>query len=441
MHYSFRFTIFRNHKAKVMTVSPAYKIKNALIILMLCIGFFATAQKNSSINGTVIDKNTNKKLNQATVTLTGTNISTVTNNDGDFILKYATSQDSNTLTINRIGYSPLVISTEDAKKSSTIKLEPAIINLDAISINTYNNPKKLLQLVLSKINDNYITDKTLMTSFYRETIKKRKRNVSLAEAVVNVYKQPYNKSKEDLVKMVKSRKSTDYNRLDTVALKLQGGPYNTLYGDVMKYPEYIFSPALIDAYDFSFENSTELLNRKLIVMSFKQKKGIAEPLYYGKLYIDSNSLALVKAAYSLNIENKKLASAVFVKRKPNKIKVEPTQIDYEVNYAIHNDKWYYSYSNAQLAFKVKKKKSLFNTTYTLSCEMAITDLKNDDGNINREMKFSKNTILADEASGFSDPSFWGNYNVIEPEKSIENAIKKIKKRLKKVNSAGAIPGQ
>ena len=40
--------------------------------------------------------------------------------------------------------------------------------------------------------------------------------------------------------------------------------------------------------------------------------------------------------------------------------------------------------------------------------------------------------MSDKAFGFSDPNFWGAYNVIEPEKSIESAIKKIKRQLKKI---------
>jgi len=37
--------------------------------------------------------------------------------------------------------------------------------------------------------------------------------------------------------------------------------------------------------------------------------------------------------------------------------------------------------------------------------------------------------MRDESSGFKDADFWGAYNVIEPEKSIESAIKKIKRKL------------
>jgi hypothetical protein len=40
-------------------------------------------------------------------------------------------------------------------------------------------------------------------------------------------------------------------------------------------------------------------------------------------------------------------------------------------------------------------------------------------------------ILSDEAIGFADPDFWGAQNIIEPEKSIESAIKKIQRQLER----------
>ncbi|MEZ4841092.1 MAG: hypothetical protein R2821_06150 [Flavobacteriaceae bacterium] len=68
--------------------------------------------------------------------------------------------------------------------------------------------------------------------------------------------------------------------------------------------------------------------------------------------------------------------------------------------------------------------------------MAVTDWKvNASGETlkNRE-KLRPSIIISDEASGFSDPDFWGAYNVIEPEKSIEAAINKIRRQLKRVDS-------
>ena len=65
--------------------------------------------------------------------------------------------------------------------------------------------------------------------------------------------------------------------------------------------------------------------------------------------------------------------------------------------------------------------------------MAITDWEISDTRFAkvRENIIRPNTILVDETSGFSDPEFWGEYNIIEPEKSIETAIKKIQKQLKR----------
>jgi hypothetical protein len=48
-------------------------------------------------------------------------------------------------------------------------------------------------------------------------------------------------------------------------------------------------------------------------------------------------------------------------------------------------------------------------------------------------RIKSSIILSDEAQGFSDPDFWGEYNIIEPDKSIESAIRKIQRQLRRTN--------
>ena len=65
--------------------------------------------------------------------------------------------------------------------------------------------------------------------------------------------------------------------------------------------------------------------------------------------------------------------------------------------------------------------------------MAATDWSDD---MDRQTFRSKDRIrqsvvIQDEIMGFADPEFWGEFNIIEPDKSIENAINKIQKQLKK----------
>ena len=129
-----------------------------------------------------------------------------------------------------------------------------------------------------------------------------------------------------------------------------------------------------------------------------------------------------------------------MKKKPKNANVWPTEISYRVDYREKDHKWYYGYSNLELSFKINWNDKLFNSVYTLNCEMAITDWENTDRDQMPKRKDLLRTsmILTDEAVGFSDPDFWGNYNIIEPEKSIENAIKKIRKQLSKAKEKGVV---
>ncbi|RMB56644.1 carboxypeptidase-like regulatory domain-containing protein [Dokdonia sinensis] len=390
------------------------------------------------VKGAVESQDTNKEIASATITIVGTNISTVTNMDGDFLLKVPSKHLSGKILIKAIGHDQQMIAIPQDEKEIKISLAPSSINLNEVNVVTYKNAKELVKKVFNEKRDNYLSDKTVMTAFYRETIKKRNKNASLAEAVLNIHKEPYASPSKDGISLIKSRKNTDYSRLDTIALKLQGGPFSTLYVDVMKYPEYIFTPETMDAYEFQFGEMTEVDNKMVYTVNFKQGDNVVTPLYEGKLYINGSSLALVKATYNLNITNNSEVVKMFVRRKPNDVRIKPRNISYEVNYRQKNGKWYYGYSNAELSFEVKKRKKLFKSIYTLSCEMAVTDWEvATSGSLATGENISESIIMADQSSGFNDPEFWGEYNVIEPEKSIESAIRKIQRRLEKTTPQGS----
>ncbi len=413
-----------------------HKKLSYLCFFVVFLTFFSVQSQETyaEYSGKVVDSNSGEGLVFATLEVSSTNISTITNNDGEFLLKVPSNINEPTIVVSFLGYKPKTIALSSLDKSKIIiMLYADITQLSETNINVYKNPKNLVQQVFNRKGDNNLNQKALMTAFYRETIKKRNKNVSLAEAIVNVYKQPYTSPRKDNIKLFKSRKSTDYTKLDTVALKLQGGPFNALYVDLMKYPQYIFTDEMMEFYIFSYAPSTTINGKVVYVVRFTQNEGISQPLYYGKLFIDAETLALNSAIYNLNVENKILAGSLFVKKKPKDVKVYPTKAAYRVDYREKNGKWYYSYSNVQMSFKINRKGKLFNSVYSLSSEMAITDWKINTTNENLKAKerMRPSIIIADEASGFSDPEFWGAYNVIEPEKSIESAIEKIKRQLKK----------
>ncbi|NAY93154.1 carboxypeptidase-like regulatory domain-containing protein [Muricauda sp. JGD-17] len=424
------------------SIPLVFFVITALFMLPKVWGFQQEATSENDYKqykGEVVDQSSNKPLVFATLTVEGTNITTITNTEGSFLLKVPKNMTEGNVVVSFLGYQSKNVPLAQLKPAkNTITLLVSVMQLSEVNINAPKDAAALVRETLARKGDNYFDDPTLMTAFYRETIKKRRKNVSLSEAVVNIYKSPYSSVRQDAVELYKARKSTDYSKLDTVALKLQGGPFNTLYVDIMKYPEYIFSDGSIANYKFTFDRSTRINDRLIFVIKFDQLETINEPLYKGELFIDVENRTLTSAIYTLNITDKVKAAKLFVRRKPAKVDVWPTEVAYRVDYREKNGKWYYGYSNVFLEFKVDWEDKLFNSVYSMTAEMAVTDWeKNVTGNLpkNRE-RLKKSIILSDEAIGFSDPDFWGEYNIIEPEKSIESAIKKIQRQLRRAKPKG-----
>ncbi len=389
----------------------------------------------TAYTGVVVDQQTKEPLVAATIAVQGTNISTITNNEGEFLIKIPSDVPKHIINVYFLGYADTTINLRNLDTTHVIiGLETAITELPEVMIDS-KDPATIMRAVLKNKGINYLDDHTIMTAFYRETIKKRRSYVSLSEAVVDVYKNPYTSKNKDAIKLYRARKSTDYKKLDTLTLKLQGGPSSTLYIDVMKHPENLFTDRMLETYEFNFDASTTINDRLIYVLNFEQKPQIQELLYYGKVYIDAQTLAMTKAIFSLNLKDKERASKLFVRKKPSKAKVYPTLATYTIHYREKDTKWYYGYGSIDLVFKINWKKRLFNSTYRLNVEMAITDWKKNTEQVTLKPseRLKSSVVINDQASGFSDPAFWGQYNVIEPEKSIESAIKKIQKQLRKLN--------
>lgn len=422
--------------------------KTTLTTSLLCIVFFVGMQNKAfssniilndtigynSYNGIIVDGKTNKPLAFASINVNETNISTVANSKGEFLLKIPKKKRNNKITVSFLGYTSKVLNLSDFNKNKTvISLETYIEELSEIKI-TVKDAETLVRETLNRRGQNYFSEKTVMTAFYRETIKKRSTYVSLSEAIVGINKQPYTAGRNDILQLYKSRKSTDYNKLDTIALKLRGGPYNTMHLDVMKNPDMLFTDDIFNNYDFTFSKSTKIDDRIIYVVNFSPKQATEVILFYGKLFIDAQSLALTRAQFNLDLKDKKKANEFFILKKPQKANVTPIEATYYVDYSVKDGKWFYSYSRIELGFKIDWKKKIFNSVYYSTMEMAITDWEKDlsDKTVKVRDRLKQSVVMSDEASGFSDPEFWGEFNVIEPEKPIESAIKKIQKNLEKM---------
>jgi hypothetical protein len=379
--------------------------------------------------GSILDSKTKDELNFASITVAGTTISTISNSEGKFSIKVPTEKQHSNLIISFLGYKNKVVPITDLKpEKNVLYLEPSNTMLDEVVVKVRDAKNTFLE-VLQNRSKNYGDESMQMTGFYRETIRKRRNYVSLSESIVDIQKQPFSFVSQDQVNLFKGRKNTDYTKLDTVNFKLQGGPYSALYLDLIKYPNFIFTEDAFELYDFNLEEDTQINDDKVLVLAFKQKPSNENPHYFGKLFIDAKSLAVISASFQLNVQDKIKAGLQFTRRKPAGVEIYPTDVRYQINYRKQNDRWVFAYSRADLTFKLNWDKRFFNTIYNTTLEMAVTGWKNQDNlELQNTQKLTTNVIMSDKVSSLADPDFWGAYNIIEPEKSIDAAIKKIQRK-------------
>ena len=379
--------------------------------------------------GSILDSKTRNELIFASISVSGTTISTISNSEGKFSIKIPLEKQNSNLVISYLGYKNKVIPIKDLKPEKNILvLEPSNTILEEVVVKVLD-AKNIFLAVLKNRSQNYGVDPIQMTGFYRETIRKRRSYVSLSESIVTIQKQPFSLGSQDQINLFKGRKNADYAKLDTVNFKLQGGPFSALYIDLIKYPSFLFSENAFEVYDFSLEEITQINDNQVLVLAFKQKPNNENPLYYGKLYIDAKSLAVISASFQLNVEDKVKAGLQFTSKKPVGVDVYPTEVRYQINYRQQNGKWIFAYSRGDLTFKLKWDKKIFNSIYSTTFEMAVTDWKEQDIKENQiTKKLTSNVIMTDKVDSLADPDFWGEYNIIEPEKSIETAIRKIQRK-------------
>ena len=65
-------------------------------------------------------------------------------------------------------------------------MNPSALTLDEVNIYG-GNPRELVEKAIRKIGQNYATENQLYSSFYRETIQKRRRYIEISEAFIDVF--------------------------------------------------------------------------------------------------------------------------------------------------------------------------------------------------------------------------------------------------------------
>ena len=382
------------------------------------------------VSGVVKNKTNNKKMEYVNVSVPGTGIGTITNEDGEFSLKINESANAKDIEFSYIGFFNTRIPVNGTSIfGETFYMSPKTKELPEVVVKSWD-ARKLMEEAISKIPQNYSKSSNLLTGFYRETAKKGRSYINVAEAVIQIYKSPYTSDVSfDKVQILKGRKLLSVKKSDTLAVKLLGGPNLSVLSDIVKNPDLILDPEYLNYSKYTMSESVIINDRTHLVVKFEPAVENAPfILYFGKFYIDAETLSFTRAEFSMDMRDRNKATQVMLRKKPSGLHFKPEEMAYLISYKDRDGITYLNYIRNEIKFKCDWKRRLFATNYEIMSEMVVTDNEIEDAvSISRKNAFSVNNSLSDKVMNFYDEDFWGSYNIIEPSESLESAVNKLKK--------------
>ncbi len=393
----------------------------------------ADSSRQLVIRGSVYDRQGNKPVAYASVGITEENRGTITNADGNFVLRVPAKYAGSSLLVSHMGYltREIPIGLLDEQKVD-IYLERRVISLQEVVIR-YIDPVTIVSKAMQQREENNAIEPAYVTTFYREGVQKNNRYISYSEAVFRVYKSPYLLSENaDQVKLLKSRKVQNTSPKDTVMLKLKGGILSALQLDIVKSIPGFLDLTATPEYNYNYTDLVSYNDRDAYAISFEQAETIDDALYKGTLYIDNENFAILGAEFEINPAHLDKAVDNLVLKKSRKLNVKLEKINYNVSYTNFNGRYYLNHARCDLKLRTRLRNRLTADNFSTFLEIAACHIDTVDVvRFGREEVLRPNVVFSDVPYVY-DENFWGDYNIIAPEEKLNEALSRINRKIEEM---------
>lgn len=375
------------------------------------------------LSGKIIDDKKEDPIKYASVSLVNKPIGTISNVDGNFLLKIHPDFIRDSIVISCMGYAQMMMPAYKILDEDVIVMRPVSIRIKEVKV-TATTPERLLSHIRENLSLNYSDDSKLMTAFYRETIQQDNNYINVSEAVIEILKAPYsNALRNDLVRVIKGRRSPDVKPFQWLNFKLQGGPFTITRLDIVKTVESFIHEEYQNSYDYNISRVIWYNENPVYILEFKPIAEFNDLGFVGEIYVHRETFAIIHVNFRYNKSGLNNAESVMIKRKPKGVKAKPTYTNYEINYQQYLDKWHLANVKASVKFKVRSRNDKINSEYHSVSELLITDIQNTElKKFDRDESFTQRDIFVEMISNY-DPDFWENYNIIKPDEDLQNAFK------------------
>jgi hypothetical protein len=375
------------------------------------------------LGGKLVEDRKGKPVPYASVSVLDKPIGTITNDDGEFLLKLHPDNIRDTVVMSCMGFGQIRLPAWQLLDDDLFILEPVSIRIKEVRV-TGTTPKKLLENIRQNLERNYSNYPKLMTAFYRETVQQDGNYINVSEAVMEILKSPYTHTvRSDLVRLVKGRRSPDVQTFHWLNFKLQGGPFTIVQLDVVKTMESFINKEFEDLYKYEIERVIWYNEEPVYVVSFTPVSEDVFPGFIGEMYVHRETFAVIHASFRFNKSSLNEATSIMIRKKPPGVKARPSYVQYNINYQQYQGKWHLSTAQASVKFKVRSRRDRINSEFHSVSDLLITDIQPTElRRFPSDERFTKDDVFVEQL-GLFDEHFWENYNIIKPDEDLRKAFK------------------
>jgi hypothetical protein len=356
-----------------------------------------------TISGIVTDAADNSPLVGVNVYTKVPLLGASTNSNGRFTFNLPQRYRGTTLYFSTIGYKTDSMRITQSNNNILIKLDADAYALSDLVVMHDDALRRLLREAFERIPENYPSEATRYEVFYREADTDINGDIiSVAEAVLEVYKDKYDRPRPGQVSVQRSRKNI-LSQYDSIVgnIRFHGGPHYFVERDMVYQRADFINPYNYNRYEYKLVDMTRLDGQDIYVIEFKSKTSSLN----GRLYIDVNSLAYVKIVRNLPEERKEF-------------RMIRSQSVRELNYLYVNDKWHLN------NLTIKQIKEILPSNKIINTSLEYVTL-----NINTEnvttIPYSERLDYFEPFLEYAqqyDPEFWTGYNILEPSGQLQLSL-------------------
>ena len=165
---------------------------------------------HTAIRGKILDATTRKPIPNATVYTANKGTITQSNAEGNYELKLQAPRGTDSIVISAYGYLRDTVSLPNLIRHPDVKLKEGPVQLRQVTITAYT-PQTVIQKAVSQIPNNYHTDTTICTFFYRNWKMANDSLYLFYENVFETLRTGYGKDKQKKINLYEAHKSVNSN--------------------------------------------------------------------------------------------------------------------------------------------------------------------------------------------------------------------------------------